>query len=378
MARGRVRGRRARRSARMSYTLRNPDELRHREKVNAICWTAHGRGVCTAHMPNVNSAPPVAGLAGFNALGEAEAEAELLACCASPGLRPEVTARAPTAISTCWPGRRRSPCGAWSGPACARRWPPTPGSASPVRAGRRLGRRRAGPSRRRVPPGRRGETVGLPPADSGGEDPAATSREPGRSGRESSLVAREQSGVRRGRAGGPRGLAEGNRAYEERFGHVYLVCATGLSAAEMLARLERRLGNDEETERGVVTGGARARSPGCGWRSCWEGPREPVHARAGRRAWAGPPRASPYAWRTATAGCSPRGAPTPTAGSAGWTSRGRARTGWSSTPAATSPRARWTPSTPRSSIDFTVANPAEHHHVPLLLSPFAYSTYRGS
>jgi 5-hydroxyisourate hydrolase len=25
-----------------------------------------------------------------------------------------------------------------------------------------------------------------------------------------------------------------------------------------------------------------------------------------------------------------------------------------------------------------VREPAEHHHVPLLLSPFAYSTYRGS
>lgn len=29
-------------------------------------------------------------------------------------------------------------------------------------------------------------------------------------------------------------------------------------------------------------------------------------------------------------------------------------------------------------IAFAVADPAEHHHVPLLLSPFAYSTYRGS
>jgi len=29
-------------------------------------------------------------------------------------------------------------------------------------------------------------------------------------------------------------------------------------------------------------------------------------------------------------------------------------------------------------ITFGVAEPAEHHHVPLLLSPFAYSTYRGS
>jgi len=29
-------------------------------------------------------------------------------------------------------------------------------------------------------------------------------------------------------------------------------------------------------------------------------------------------------------------------------------------------------------LTFTVAEPAEHHHVPLLLSPFAYSTYLGS
>jgi 5-hydroxyisourate hydrolase len=29
-------------------------------------------------------------------------------------------------------------------------------------------------------------------------------------------------------------------------------------------------------------------------------------------------------------------------------------------------------------LTFGVAAPAEHHHVPLLLSPFAYSTYRGS
>jgi 5-hydroxyisourate hydrolase len=29
-------------------------------------------------------------------------------------------------------------------------------------------------------------------------------------------------------------------------------------------------------------------------------------------------------------------------------------------------------------VAFTVADAGEHHHVPLLLSPFAYSTYRGS
>ena len=29
-------------------------------------------------------------------------------------------------------------------------------------------------------------------------------------------------------------------------------------------------------------------------------------------------------------------------------------------------------------LTFAVRQPAEHHHVPLLLAPFAYSTYRGS
>ncbi|MCX2734426.1 hydroxyisourate hydrolase [Saccharopolyspora sp. NFXS83] len=33
---------------------------------------------------------------------------------------------------------------------------------------------------------------------------------------------------------------------------------------------------------------------------------------------------------------------------------------------------------PRVQITFRLADPAQHHHVPLLLSPFAYSTYRGS
>jgi 5-hydroxyisourate hydrolase len=33
---------------------------------------------------------------------------------------------------------------------------------------------------------------------------------------------------------------------------------------------------------------------------------------------------------------------------------------------------------PEVAVTFTVTDPAAHHHVPLLLSPFAYSTYRGS
>ena len=44
-------------------------------------------------------------------------------------------------------------------------------------------------------------------------------------------------------------LLAGNAAYEERFGHVFLICATGLTGAQMLAALRQRLENDESSER---------------------------------------------------------------------------------------------------------------------------------
>jgi 2-oxo-4-hydroxy-4-carboxy-5-ureidoimidazoline decarboxylase len=47
-------------------------------------------------------------------------------------------------------------------------------------------------------------------------------------------------------------LTLGNVAYEKRFGYVFLICATGLSGAEMLAALEQRLENDEASERLVA------------------------------------------------------------------------------------------------------------------------------
>jgi 2-oxo-4-hydroxy-4-carboxy-5-ureidoimidazoline decarboxylase len=43
-------------------------------------------------------------------------------------------------------------------------------------------------------------------------------------------------------------LAEGNREYERRFGRIFIVCATGKSAEEILEILRRRLQNDQKTE----------------------------------------------------------------------------------------------------------------------------------
>ena len=43
-------------------------------------------------------------------------------------------------------------------------------------------------------------------------------------------------------------LADVNRRYEERFGYIYIVCATGRPAQELLAIAKDRMSNDRETE----------------------------------------------------------------------------------------------------------------------------------
>lgn len=71
-------------------------------------------------------------------------------------------------------------------------------------------------------------------------------------GREAAWSRQEQSGAAGTDDETKAALAAGNRAYEERFGRVFLICATGLSARQMLTALETRLGNDEATERAVI------------------------------------------------------------------------------------------------------------------------------
>ena len=43
-------------------------------------------------------------------------------------------------------------------------------------------------------------------------------------------------------------IAEGNQLYEKKFGYIFIVCATGKTAEEMLALLNERLKNDPEAE----------------------------------------------------------------------------------------------------------------------------------
>ncbi|HEY7114707.1 MAG TPA: 2-oxo-4-hydroxy-4-carboxy-5-ureidoimidazoline decarboxylase [Thermoanaerobaculia bacterium] len=68
-------------------------------------------------------------------------------------------------------------------------------------------------------------------------DPKATGR-----------AAREQVATRSAPPEVLAALAAGNRRYESRFGHVFLICATGKSAAEMVEELEKRLSNDRALE----------------------------------------------------------------------------------------------------------------------------------
>jgi 2-oxo-4-hydroxy-4-carboxy-5-ureidoimidazoline decarboxylase len=58
----------------------------------------------------------------------------------------------------------------------------------------------------------------------------------------------EQAGVDSAREDVLDALAAANRAYEERFGYIFIVCASGRTAPEMLALLRERLGNPAEEE----------------------------------------------------------------------------------------------------------------------------------
>lgn len=145
-------------------------------------------------------------LARFNALGVAECERELLACCASPRWARQVAAGRPypDVAALCAEGDAALGRLDWADIAAA------------LVAHPRIGERPAG------------------------SDRAAT------------WSRREQAGMAAAEPDARAALVEANREYEERFGHVFLVFATGRTEAEILAAARARLGNDEEAERKVV------------------------------------------------------------------------------------------------------------------------------
>jgi 2-oxo-4-hydroxy-4-carboxy-5-ureidoimidazoline decarboxylase len=142
----------------------------------------------------------MSGLTGLNALPDDEAIGVLLGCCAAPGWARTVARGRPYASVA---DLLAAADGAWA----ARE----PGDLEAAMAGHpRIGERRL-----------------------------------------SGWSQAEQSGVGSD-AETARALREANAAYEERFGHVFLICATGRGPAEILAELHRRMANDPDAEREVA------------------------------------------------------------------------------------------------------------------------------
>lgn len=82
-----------------------------------------------------------------------------------------------------------------------------------------------------------------------GEDLAALRQ---RFAETTSLSSREQAGVAAASELTLRALRDGNELYFERFGFIFIICAAGKSADEMLSELRRRLDNDADTELAIA------------------------------------------------------------------------------------------------------------------------------
>ena len=72
--------------------------------------------------------------------------------------------------------------------------------------------------------------------------------EAGQSAQAQQWSANEQSESQKAAAETKAALVDGNREYEQRFGFIFIICATGKSAEEILEALNGRLNNDAKTE----------------------------------------------------------------------------------------------------------------------------------
>jgi 2-oxo-4-hydroxy-4-carboxy-5-ureidoimidazoline decarboxylase len=66
------------------------------------------------------------------------------------------------------------------------------------------------------------------------------------------ISAAEQAGATEAGTAVREALVTGNQAYERRFGHVFLICASGLSGQQMLDELHKRLLNTPLAEQTVA------------------------------------------------------------------------------------------------------------------------------
>lgn len=74
-----------------------------------------------------------------------------------------------------------------------------------------------------------------------------------RGGRAPAASVREQSRVAQAEPETLTALAAENREYEKRFGHVFLIAASGRTASEILESLRQRINNDAATELRIAT-----------------------------------------------------------------------------------------------------------------------------
>jgi hydroxyisourate hydrolase len=177
-------------------------------------------------------------------------------------------------------------------------------------------------------------------------------------------------------------LAEANDAYFQRFGFVFLICATGRSADEMLESLQRRLGNDRETELHVAAEQQRLilrlrlerllrpmKTITTHVLDLTNGrPARGIDVTLSREDESGKLRSLGSARTDADGRIAAFGIERLAVG----TYQLRFQTG------AYFREQGISSFHPCVEITFRVDDAAEHHHVPLLLSPFGYSTYRGS
>jgi len=205
----------------------------------------------------------------------------------------------------------------------------------------------------------------------------------GEAGGDADWSAAEQAGTASASADVLARLVEANREYEARFGFIFIVCATGKTADEMLDLVQRRLDNDPLVESRIAADeqrkitrlriakllGSRGSitthvldtsrgSPAAGLDVLLEVRRGDTWNRVGGGTTDANGRLMTLTENT-----------TMTAGEyrltfdAGGYQRAKGVAD---------------PFFPAVTITFTVADAGEHFHVPLLLSPFGYSTYRGS
>jgi 5-hydroxyisourate hydrolase/2-oxo-4-hydroxy-4-carboxy-5-ureidoimidazoline decarboxylase len=205
----------------------------------------------------------------------------------------------------------------------------------------------------------------------------------GSSGSSGDWSAAEQAGAASASSDVLARLSEANREYEARFGYIFIVCATGKSAEEMLQLLEGRLDNDPLIEIRIAAGEQRKITRLRIAKLLESSGRITTHVLDTSRGCPGAGMSVVLEIRNGDAWSR--------VGQGTTDANGRLATLTENQPMIAGDyrltfdtggylRARGAADAffPDVTITFTVADASQHFHVPLLLSPFGYSTYRGS